>query len=144
MKSCETYLKSEVTDWDEVYLRLRMSALGADFPADRFLRTPVAVIRRALREVDDKEKGTMNMEALPVARLTHVLIQVAHGFSGSKRASPQIDMKTFLPFPDWRPASQQADGPSPGTKHVLAELAGKRMIPLHVLAGLMTPAEPQT
>ena len=119
-----------------------MSALGEDFPAERFLRTPVATIRRALREVDDREKGTMNIEALPVARLTSLVIQIAHGLSGSKRASPQIDMKTFLPFPDWRPASQQADGPSPGTQHVLTELAVKRMIPIHVLAGLMTPAEP--
>ena len=124
-------------------MRLRTSALGSDFPRERFLRTPINVIRWVLREIDDREKALANLGALPVARLTQILIQIAHGFSGSKRPAPKTEVKDFLPFPQWRPASQQADGPEPGTKFVLTELGKQRRIPIHVLAALMTPVEQQ-
>jgi hypothetical protein len=124
-----------------IYVRIRTSALGADFPADRFLRTPINTIRWMLRVIDDREKGQANLEAVPVARLTQILIQIAHGFSGSKRAAPKINVRDFLPYPEWRPASSQADGPSNPTKFVLASLGRKQMLPAHVLAALMTPVE---
>lgn len=84
-----------------------------------------------------------NINALPVARLTQILIQIAHGFSGSKRAAPKFELKDFLPFPDFKPSSQQADGPTPGTKFVLTELGKQRRIPMHVLTALLTPVEQQ-
>ena len=124
-----------------IYVRIRTSALGPDFPRERFLRTPISTLRWVLRVIDDREKGQANLEAVPVARLTQIVLQVAHGFSGSKRAAPKINAKDFLPYPDWRPASSQADGPSNPTKFVLATLGRKRLLPAHVLAALMTPVE---
>lgn len=118
-----------------------MSALGSDFPRERFLRTPLTVIRWILRELDDRDKGQANLQALPIARLTQIVLQVAHGFSGSKRPAPKIEAKDFLPWPDWRPASQQADGPTAPTKFVLADLGRKQLLPIHVLTALMTPIE---
>lgn len=105
------------------------------------MRTPISLIRWLLRELDDRDKGKANLQALPVARLTQVLLQIAHGFSGSKRPAPKLDTKDFLPYPDWRPASSQADGPEPGTKFVLTELGRQHRIPVHVLTALMTPIE---
>lgn len=105
------------------------------------MRTPISLIRWVLREIDDREKGQTNLQALPVARLTQIVLQVAHGFSGSKRAAPKINTRDFLPYPDWRPSASQADGPEPGTKFVLTELGRQRRIPIHVLTALMTPVE---
>lgn len=136
-------MRSPATDWDQIYVRLRTSALSDDFPRERFLRTPISVIRWALREMDDRDKALTNLSAVPVARLTQILIQIAHGFSGSKRPVPKTQIKDFLPFPQWRPASQQAEGPEPGTKFILTELGKQRRIPIHVLAALMTPVEQQ-
>ena len=120
---------------------MRASALGADFPRERFLRTPVSTIRMVLRELEQREQAEANLNALATARLTQLVIQVAHGFSGSKRPAPKIAAKDFLPYPDWRPIATEADGPDQPTKFVLSELGQKRMIPIHVLAALMTPAD---
>lgn len=118
-----------------------MSPLGEDFPRERFLRTPISTIRWALRQVDDREQSQANLEALPTARLTQILIQIAHGFSGSKRAAPQTKIQEFLPFPDWRPSSMEADGPDQPTRFILTELGKQRRLPIHVLTALLTSAE---
>lgn len=122
-----------------MYLRIRCSPLGADFPADRFLRTPVRVIRWVLQELDNQEYGQANLNALPVARLTATLIGIAHGFSGSKRAAPKVEVKDFLPFPDWNPEGAKAAGPSEETVVLLKELLRKRRIPMPVFTALITP-----
>jgi hypothetical protein len=126
-----------------IYVRLRTSALGDDFPQERFVRTPISVIRWALRELDDRDQALANLHATPVAQLTQILIQIAHGFSGSKRPAPKMELKDFLPFPNWHPAGHQADGPDSATKFVLSELGKQRRIPIHVLTALLTTAERQ-
>lgn len=134
-------MRSAPTDWDAVYIRLRTSALGADFPQERFLRTPVGTIRMVLRELEQREQAEANLNALATARLTQLVVQVAHGFSGSKRPPPKVAVKDFLPYPNWRPVTAEAEGPDQPTRFVLGELGRKRMIPIHVFAALMTPAE---
>jgi hypothetical protein len=114
--------------------------MGQDFPAPKFLRTPISTIRWILRELDDADKAKANVSAITTARLTQLVIQVAHGFSGSKRAAPKIQPSEFLPFPDWRPAATEADGPDQPTKFILSELIRNRQIPLHVFTALNTPA----
>lgn len=96
-----------------------------------------------LRELEQREQGDANLRALPTARLTAVLIQLAHGFSSSKRPAPKIEIKDFLPYPDWRAQAQEADGPDPPTKFILTELARKRLLPVHVMAALMSTADKQ-
>lgn len=120
-----------------------MSPLGADFPQERFLRTPISTIRWALRQLDDHEQSQANLDALPTARLTQILLQIAHGFSGSKRAAPKTKVQEFLPYPDWRPSSADAEGPDQPTKFILTELGKQRRLPVHVLTGLLTSAERQ-
>jgi hypothetical protein len=114
--------------------------MGADFPPDRFVRTPIRVIRWTLSQLDNKDKAQANVNSISTARLTGTLIQVAHAFSGSKRAAPKQKLQEFLPYPDWKPTSAQASEPDAGTKFVLAELIKQRKIPIHVFMGLMTPA----
>jgi hypothetical protein len=41
---CEQDLRMPLTNWDRIWMRLRSSALGADFPRERFLRTPIRAI----------------------------------------------------------------------------------------------------
>jgi len=94
-----------------------------------------------IRELEQREQAEANMNALATARLTQLVLQVAHGFSGSKRPAPKVAVKDFLPYPDWRPIAAEAEGPDQPTKFVLSELGQKRMIPIHVFAALMTPAE---
>lgn len=106
------------------------------------MRTPVSTIRWVLRELDDREKSLANLNALTTARLAHLVVQVAHGMSGSKhpvKAKPQ----DFLPYPDWKPSSVEADGPDQPTKFILSELMRQRQIPMHVFVGLVTPVEKQ-
>jgi hypothetical protein len=120
-----------------------MSPLGDDFPRERFLRTPINAIRWALRQLDDHEQSRANLAALPTARLTQILLQIAHGFSGSKRAAPKTKVQEFLPFPDWRPSTTEAEGPDQPTRFILTELGKQRRLPVHVLTALLTPAERQ-
>lgn len=95
-----------------------------------------------LRELEQREQAEANMNALTTARLTQLVLQVAHGFSGSKRPAPKVAVKDFLPYPDWRPSSTaEAQGPDQPTKFILSELGRKHLIPIHVLAALMTPPD---
>lgn len=112
-----------------------------DFPRERFLRTPVRAIRRALRYVEDQEQAQANRDSVTAARLCQIVLQAAHNFSGSKRAAPKLNAKDFLPYPDWRPATEDATGPDQPTKFILSELGKQRLIPVHVLVALMTPPE---
>jgi hypothetical protein len=68
-----------------------------------------------------------------------VLINVAHGFSGSKGKAPKINVKDFLPFPDWEPEAKKNEGPSDSTAKVLVKLLKKRAIPTYVFTSLKSP-----
>jgi hypothetical protein len=143
LKRCEEYLRSPETDWDSIYVRVRTSALGADFPRERFLRTPIGLIRWILRQLDEREQALANMAALPTARLTQLVVQIAHGFSGSRRPAPKMKVQDFLPYPKLSPASAEAEGPDDPTKFILTELGRSHRIPMHVFVALMTPVERQ-
>lgn len=91
-----------------------------------------------LRQIDDLERGRSNASSLATARLATIVIQVAHGFSNSKRPAPKVHPREFLPYPDWKPATASSDGPDAPTKFVLSELVRTRCIPLHVYAALAT------
>jgi hypothetical protein len=118
-----------------------MSALGADFPAPIFVRTPISTIRWVLREIDDKEQAAANTQALPTARLTQLLLQIAHGFSGSRKPAPKTKVQEFLPYPEWKPRASEAEGPDQPTRFILTELGRQRRLPGHILTALLTPAE---
>lgn len=103
------------------------------------MRTPVRTLRWVLREIDDQEKAKANLDALATARLSHLVLQVAYGLSGSKRKPPRTDPKDFLPYPDWKPSSDESDGPDQPTKFILSELIKKHALPVHVFTALVSP-----
>ena len=77
---------------------------------------------------------------MSTAKLSALLIQVAHGFSGSKRPAPKSNPRDFLPFPDWKPTAAPSDGPDAPTKFILSELVRTQRMPLHVYAALAAGA----
>lgn len=105
------------------------------------MRTPISTLRHTFRYLDDREQAQANLQAVSTARLCQLVVQVAHGFSGSKKAAPKVSARDFLPFPDWRPSPEDAPGPDQSTRNKLAELGKQRLLPIHVLAALMTPPE---
>ena len=123
-----------------MYFRVRASPIGGDFTPARFLRTPISTIRWLLRQIDDHEHSQLNAQSASTAQLNALVVQVAHGFSGSKRPAPRVNARDFLPFPKWKPASTTADGPDAPTKFILSELVRTRRVPLHVYAALATEA----
>jgi hypothetical protein len=116
--------------------------LGADFPVEKFLKTPINVITRVVQEVTRLEQYRANLEASSIAKLATRLDQIAHihfQFPGECKAEP----KDYIPFPDFDPEAdkKQAKGPSRGTELVLRELISKYRIPMHVFVALMKPGE---
>lgn len=118
-----------------------MSALGVDFPKDRFLRTPVGLIRWVLTQIDNKEKAEANIYSVTTAQLTHLVLQVAHGFSGSKKPPPKSQPTNYLPFPNWKPAESKQVGVDDSTRFVLVELVKQKALPMHVFTALVTPPD---
>lgn len=116
--------------------------MGEDFPKEVFLRTPIAVIRKALERVSSWEQERANIAAVTTARLTSVVINVAHGFSGSKSRPPKIKIQDFLPYPEWQPEQQTQIGPSDTTASILVSLIKRHQIPPHVFTALKSrPSE---
>ena len=113
-----------------------MSPFGGDFPAEKFTRTPVSTIKWVLDQIDDKEKADANIKAVTTAQLAQIVLQVAHGFSGSKKAAPKIATKEFLPFPEWKPRGLENQTASEPTKFILSQLVSKGEIPLEVYLAL--------
>jgi hypothetical protein len=71
-----------VTDWDALYLRLRSSSLGQDFPRERFLRTPLCAISTALEFISNEEQRTHNLASVTTAKLCLQLISQAGDAGG--------------------------------------------------------------
>lgn len=120
-------------------MRVRMSPMGADFPREEFVRTPIGIINRVLEEISDYEQATANINSMSTATLANLVLHVAHGFSGSKRTGPKSKPQDYLPFPDWQPEAKRKEAISSATKTVLIELIKTRRIPMHVFSSLMTP-----
>lgn len=117
-----------------------MSQLSAEFTADKFLRTPISTINRVLKELDNAEQAHANIYSLSTARLIEALLQVAHGFSGSKKKMQKINTKDFLPFPLWEPDTEVQNKVDGETRKLLVDLVKRRRIPMYVFTNLITPS----
>jgi hypothetical protein len=122
-----------------LYLRLRNSRLGDDFPREKFLRTPVKAIVAALSYIDSEEQRQHNIAASTTAKLCLQVISIAHGMAGSKQP-PKVDLKDFLPFPDWAPEGASHEGPTPQTRSLLMKLLKQGRIPMPVFTQLLSPS----
>jgi hypothetical protein len=115
-----------------------MSALGCDFPKEVFARTPIHILKKVLQEIDNSEQAEANIYSMATARLTEVVVHVAHGFSGSKRKMPKTKTTDYLPYPDWSPKSEKKKEIDQETKTVLLSLLRQRRLPMYVFASLVT------
>ena len=123
-------------------MRLRTSALGEDFPPERFLRTPVDKLVEIAEMLDNEEQRQANILGSPVGKLAITVMSIAHGMSGSKGPKPKTDITSYLPFPDWAPLTAKSRfGPSLTTKAALTEALRRRLIPPHVYTALSNPPE---
>jgi hypothetical protein len=136
----EEVLRTPLADWDSIYFKIRVSPIGGDFTPASFLRTPISSIRWLLRRIDDYERGLLNAQSVSTAQLSALVLQIAHGFSGSKRPAPKANLRDFLPFPDFKPESASADEADAATRFVLSELVKSRRLPMHVYAALTAGA----
>jgi hypothetical protein len=134
----ERALKAELTDWDNIYLKIRMSPLGDDYPKEKFLRTPVQAIIPLLTHIDNEEQRANNISSLTTAKLCAQVLAIAHGMSGSKGKKPKIRVEDFLPFPDWSPDVEGNKGPNEATKKILSMLIRERKLPMYIFVQLMS------
>ena len=141
LERADAQLRSAPQDWDRVYVRIRFSPLGDDYPRERFLRTPITIIRKVIALIDDQEKYNSNIQSVTTAQLACIVIQTANAFSGSKRRPTKISPKDFLPYPKWKPHTEQSEGPDAATLHILSSLVRTREIPLHAYAALSKPLD---
>lgn len=138
IKDAEHTLKVELTDWDTVYLKIRMSPLGVDYPREAFLRTPVQTIVHLLSHIDNEDQRNSNVNSITTAKLCAQVIAIAHGMSGSKGKRPKISIEDYLPFPDWSPTAEVRKGPDDDTKKILSSLIRERKLPMYVFVQLIT------
>lgn len=117
-----------------------MSPLGPDFPPERFLRTPITLVRDILRRLDEEEQARANLSSVTTARLASLIHSIAlvHFQDQSTKAQPAKD---FLPFPDFSPENDKPKpaGPDEATQLTLTELVRKGQLPMHVFTALMHP-----
>jgi hypothetical protein len=116
-----------------------LTAVGSDFPRERFLRTPCKTIWSVLAFVDHYEQGITNSNSVTTARLADYVLQGIHVFSHNQ--PPKSRPQDFLPYPSWTPEGEDTDGPSESTKFVLGKLLREGQIPFHVFAALNSPSE---
>lgn len=130
------------TNWDRLYLRVRSSPLGGDFPRERFIRTPIQVITDILEWLDSEEQRTANLYSHAIGNLGVELAAIAHGFAGGKGKKPEIQPKDFYPYPNWKPLTDgPSAGPSAETKRILGQVFRRRHIPPHVYTHLLGTPE---
>ena len=142
-----TYLNSPPTNWEEVYCRLKLTAFGNDFSPEKFLRTPTQTLRSLMLLAENESQRHTNHLSVSASYVTSYLLQIAHGFSGSKKAPPKTTAKDFLPFPEWEPlegTENRTDRPSELTRSILKTLLIKRKLPIHVYIALDGKAKEQT
>lgn len=139
MAHAESILREPLTDWDEVYFRIRASSLGCDMDSSTFIRTPIGYINKISKYIDDEEQREANIRSVTTAQLAVLLINVAHGFSGKRGNTPKVKATDFLPFPEWKPTnSNSASQIDPITKQILTQLIRRRAIPMYVFVSLLS------
>ncbi len=127
----QKYLASKPLDVLALYLQLRCTPLGPDYPKEVFIRTPIGLIGFLLKTCHDDEKRRANISSISTAKLTQVVISVAQAFGGGKDRN-RSKISDFLPFELNAESSEVEER----TKEILTKLIKSRRIPAHVIAAL--------
>ena len=129
------------TNWEEIYLVIRGSYIGADFPAERFLRTPLSTIRELLADIDFRTKYDSNVASVTAAQGVHYIIQYLHRQVYGDKNVPDAPPKGFLPFPELKHPSEGKEDEDEflkaNTKKIIETLAVSGRIPLKVKDALL-------
>ena len=110
--------------------------MGDDFPRERFIRTPISLLKKAYDYAVNLDQAEANRAAMTQAAMSDMILKIAHGFSGSKKRPPNTKPRDFLPHPDYRPIGSTADEADPPTKFILTELVKRFAIPVHIFVAL--------
>lgn len=94
------YLSAPETDWDSLYVRLKLSPLGADFSPESFLATPVRTLKWLVTKVTEHEQYQHNLTAHGTAILNNQVMWALYGMGGGRGSKPTATYKDFLPFPE--------------------------------------------
>ena len=127
-------------------MRLKLTPFGADYSPEKFLRTPSQTISGQMKMAENETQRHINSTSISASYVAHYLIQIAHSYSGSKKAPPKTEPKDFLPFPDWESAwnlQETHNRPTEITRAILKTLLIKRRLPIHVYIALDGKAEKQ-
>lgn len=103
------------------------------------MRTPIKQLQRILTELDNKEQAEANLASKSTAELCYLVRNAIHIFSHSTTPLTDVHVKSYLPFPDWKPPSAEIQGPSEMTVHVLREALRRHQLPMYVFTALITP-----
>jgi len=120
-------------------MRMKLTPFGADYSPENFLRTPTQTIRTQMMLAENEAQRHINSTSISGSYIAHYLIQIAHSYSGSKKAPPKTEPKDFLPFPEWESAWDRKgthNRPSELTRAILKTLLIKRRLPIHVYIAL--------
>lgn len=108
------------------------------------MRTPTKALGKVLQYLESEEQRQANILSASTSMLGVQIAYIAHGMGGGKGPKPKVDLKDFLPFPNWNPPSGEEEtrpGPSPSTKVTLARLLRERRIPVYVFSQLNSAPE---
>ena len=118
IESYRSYLATKPLDILNLYLQLRATPLGPEFPKETFVRTPIKLIGHFLHVVS-------------TAKLCQVVLSCAQAMGGSKERN-RTKIEDFLPFELDAAASETEEL----TKEILTKLVKSKRIPTNVIAAL--------
>ena len=131
IESYRSYLATKPLDILNLYLQLRATPLGPEFPKETFVRTPIKLIGHFLHVAHEDEKRRANIVSISTAKLSQVVLACAQAMGGSKDRS-RTKIEDFLPFELDSSASETEEL----TKEILTKLVKSKRIPTNVIAAL--------
>lgn len=138
IRGLQRLLSTPPTDWDEIYLRVKFSPIGADFTPERFLTTPIRKLFRILEYITEYEERFFNYASTSVAHLNNQLMWAFYGLGGGQGAAPTATYRDFLPFPEAgkRRSSHEPAGVTEETRQALKRALGTGQLPYDIFVEL--------
>ena len=96
---------------------------------------------------ENESQRQINSTSISASYICNYILQIAHSYSGSKKAPPKSEPKDFLPFPNWESAfgaTETKNRPTEITRAILKTLLIKRKLPIHVYLALDSKATDKT
>ena len=114
------------------YTEFKATPIGQNIDKDEFLSLPMQCIFEIIRVGGEREKRVANTYSLTTARLTSIVVAIAHSFGGGKNKAKEIPLSDYLPF-DLNPGDSAF---RMETREILKNMIERRKLPVHVIAAL--------